>query len=39
MADVLFRMVAGSICALVAVPSITRICLAVKANTNPIRRW
>ncbi len=39
MTDVLSRMAAILFCALIAIPAIARICLALKANSDPIRRW
>jgi len=39
MFDVLVRMIAFLFCGLIGVPAVVRICLALRANRDPIRRW
>ena len=39
MFDVFVRMTAFLFCALIGVPAIVRICLALRTNRDPICRW
>lgn len=39
MNDVAVRIAGFFLCALIGAPAIARICLALKDNRDPIRRW